>query len=265
MPELPEVEIIVRQIDKEFVGLTLDSFNNISNKYVIPKAILSDYIGKPLTKVFRIGKNLIFDFDGLFIVINLGMTGKLLIGHLNNDKHLHFSLNFKDKFLYFYDIRRFGKIKFTNDINNFFKEIDSCSGIDLLIDSSVSGIDKFKNKPKNIKQLLLSGKWIVGIGNIYACEILFNSGVSPIKTFKELSDDEIFRIINETSKIFNYAIKHGGSTISDYVDLYNQKGKMQNFYNVYGRENLKCYKCGSIISRLIQNGRSTYYCNKCQK
>jgi len=126
---------------------------------------------------------------------------------------------------------------------------------------------KYKNKKKNIKNLLMDQKFVSGLGNIYVNEILYLSKINPFKLSKSLKEDDLKNIIKFTKLTISKAVSLGGSSIRDFSDTNNQSGKYQDNFFVYGREGLKCKtsKCVSIINRKFISNRSTFYCKICQK
>ena len=126
-------------------------------------------------------------------------------------------------------------------------------------------ISNLKNKRLPIKTLLLDQKLIAGIGNIYADEILFLSKINPHRKGKSLNDEELEKIIENTKKVLEQAIKDGGTTIRSYTSVDNKIGSHQNNLLVHKKENEKCLICKNLIKKDRINGRSTYYCSNCQK
>ena len=125
--------------------------------------------------------------------------------------------------------------------------------------------DKFSKKKIPIKSALLDQSIIVGIGNIYADEILFLSGISPIKKACDLVDEEIYSIITNTKEVLGKAIQKGGTTIRSYTSVDGVHGLFQQELFVHGKKDGQCLKCGNIIEKIKVNGRGTYYCSHCQK
>ena len=197
------------------------------------------------------------------------MEGKYVYRNIKDpvEKHQLVFFNMDDEFsLRYRDVRKFGKMYLVkkDDINN---SVISKLGLEPW-DNGLTPTylkNKYKNKTLPIKSVLLDQKIIVGIGNIYADEILFLSRINPHKKAKELSDKDLQNIIDNTKKVLDKAIEEGGTTIRSYTSEEGVKGNNQNNLYVHQREGEKCYKCASIIKKDKIGGRGTYYCEKCQK
>jgi formamidopyrimidine-DNA glycosylase len=124
---------------------------------------------------------------------------------------------------------------------------------------------KLRSKKMNIKTAMMDNKIVVGVGNIYINESLFNSGISPLREASSLKENEIKKLVSSIKKILKKAIDLGGSSISDYVTASGNLGNFQNNFCVYGRANKKCPHCQNLIKKIMQNGRSSFYCSICQK
>lgn len=270
MPELPEVETIVRDLRSALEG-QLVRHAEFLNTYIkesgdIPT--LTDLIGQRLIAIERRGKNIIFRFENdLAMVIHLKMTGRLLFDKLppNEDKHLHFRMEFEAAKLYFYDVRKFGRIGLY-DLSGLAKH----SRLSKLgpepfevIPGQFAGL--FKNRNKPIKIALMDQEIIAGIGNIYADESLFAAGIRPNLKASKIKPDRLKRLHKAVMKVLKKAIDNRGSSVDDYLDGFGNSGKFQNSLKVYGRTGEKCPKCKSVIRRIVLGGRSTHYCPKCQK
>ncbi len=270
MPELPEVETIVRDLQKNILG---QSFENIitSDKTAlnICEKEFNKLKGAVLRDIKRHGKFLSLVFDNKIITIHLRMTGRVLLRSKNSkkEKFERVRLNFNNKSLIFADIRRFGKIWLCS-LDNFQKETGICKlGFDALDDNfSFDYFEKnLKNKKGSIKKYLLAQNIVAGIGNIYADEILFLSGVQPMRQANSLSKAELKKIYKNIVPILNKAISNRGTSFSDYVDANNKKGSNQEKLMVYGRGGKKCFICNSVLQKTRLEGRGTVYCKKCQK
>lgn len=274
MPELPEVETVKNQLIPEVIGKTIiettQSGLNLRGKALPDLSLLK---GQTILNIERRNKYLILNTVDFYLIIHLGMTGQLLIAPtLPMTKHIHATFTFKDKVLYYQDARRFGRVdvyaktdyKSTNSIpslsNLGIEPLDASFNIDTLF----SLIDGIKNKKISSKNFIMDGKFICGIGNIYACEILFLSHINPLQTLQTLTTTQITALHSNIKSVLLKAIEMGGSTISDFMHLNGTAGKMQDFYHVYGRENQPCHYCSNPIVRIKQNGRSTFFCTTCQ-
>ena len=287
MPELPEVEVVKQSLQKCIQNKNLLKIivKNKNLRFPVPNDLSRKLSNKKILNAKRISKYVVIEFqNNLNLIIHLGMSGTLHLTknikiyqntnlsfyHSKNlpKKHNHVIFIFK-KFLVIYnDPRRFGFIKLFNgkiNLNNYFKKL---------------GPDPFENnfdynyvkkyllkKTKNIKNTLLDQKFVSGIGNIYASEILNYSEINPYKCSGKISDKEINKIIFYTKKVLKYSIKKGGTTISNFHSIKGNKGSYQKEFRAYDRENELCKNdlcSGTIIKKNISN-RSTYICNFCQK
>lgn len=264
MPELPEVEIVKNDLTNSIV-------NKIINKVFIGKHKLRKYIpdlepivNHKILEVKRENKYILINTEEYSLVIHLGMTGALLLNENKEIKHTHLVITFNDGTnIKYIDPRRFGMIDLIS-VNNvtLYKDL-SC---DLTKGQTLSTFKlKAFNKNRSIKSLLLDGKILSGVGNIYACESLFLSKINPNTLGKNISISKLKELCKSIKEIFIKAISLGGSSINDYKHIDGTKGLMQEHYYVYGREGLNCFNCQTKILRIKQNGRSSYYCPKCQR
>jgi formamidopyrimidine-DNA glycosylase len=279
MPELPEVEIIKRNLTENLLNKTFLSVEVYCDKlrYKIPQNFIETIKNKKVINIERIAKYICITLDNdNILVIHLGMTGNFLVNHMGDKiiavKHTHikfFMSNFK--VIRYIDIRRFGFIiifKSNEAVASFFKKK---LGVDAISGKFNSGylINKLKNKKIDIKNALLDQKIVGGVGNIYASEALYRAGVSPFEKSEDIAknNEKVANLIDSIKFILKDAIKLGGSTISDYKNMEGKTGYFQYKFNVYNRENLECNNrnCQSLIKKIKQSGRSTFYCNSCQK
>ena len=194
------------------------------------------------------------------------MTGNLRVSdNLSIGKHDHmaFSLSSK-KHLIFNDVRRFGLVLILKD-GEKINLLENNGPDPFEIDANHEYFHKKIEKSKStIKSILLNSKIISGIGNIYACEILFTSRISPLKIGSSFTQNECKTILKNSRKILKKAINAGGTTLNDYLNADAKPGYFKIHLNVYGRESKDCRKCAQKIKRIVQNGRSTFFCSKCQ-
>ena len=270
MPELPEVETTIRGL-KSIVGSKIINIkiNTPKLRYFIPKSIgLINSV--KIIKIKRKGKFIIFYLQNKHsIVFHLGMSGRLRLYkkiEFKNNKHDHLLLKTNNgRILIFNDPRRFGFIDY-----DLYKIIDSRKyltslGIDAL-STSLNGPYLFFKISKSIvpvKQILLNQKIVSGIGNIYASEILFNAKISPLKRGKDIKLHDCDQICKSTKIILKKAINSGGSTLRDFVATDGTLGNFQSNFKVYNRQGKKI--SGKIVKKIIQYGRSTYFCPFFQK
>ena len=285
MPELPEIEIVKQSLDKniKFEKIKKVVVRNRSLRFKIPKNFEIVLKNKIINKISRKSKYLILHLEDIYCVIHLGMSGTI---HLINRKNFNKNTNtsfynppnlplkhnhiefFLGKYQLIYnDPRRFGffKIFKKKDLLDFFKNVGPEPLNNKFNINYISNY--FTNKKKNIKSFLLDQKFVSGIGNIYASEILFYCKINPFKEVKYLTKLDIKKIKYFSKFVLNKAIKKGGSSIRNFRNVSGRNGKYQNEFKVYQRENLNCLKeeCFGKIKKKFISKRSTFFCNKCQK
>jgi len=283
MPELPEVEVTKRTLEKRILSKKIIKvqINNVNLRYKVNPR-LKNLKGLFIRKIVRRSKFLLLFFNKDFVLlVHLGMTGKFLIKKNNKSlsskyyhsdvlrsKHNHIKFLFSDKTLLIYnDVRRFGFfiLENTKNINNnkFLKNLGPEPFSNKLTVNILK--KRIKNSNRYIKNFLMDQKFIAGIGNIYASEILFKSKIHPTISAKSLGSFQIKKLIKSIKQVLYSAIKDGGSTIRDFMFNEDNKGNFQNKFNVYDRHGLECYICKNKIQKLIINLRSTYFCSNCQR
>lgn len=227
-------------------------------------------VGLEFKDILRKGKWLIFDLGDYYLTSHLRMEGKYFVKESNEkiEKHEHIIFSFDDETdLRYHDTRKFGRMCLLkkNELANY--EGIKKQGIEP-IDDNLSKeylFEKFKKSKLPMKTLLLDQTIISGLGNIYADEVLFASGINPLKQGIEITLKECQKIVDSSKKIIEQAIKNGGTTIRSYTSSLGVEGTNQNYLMVHKRENEECKVCKSIIERIKVGGRSTYFCPKCQK
>jgi formamidopyrimidine-DNA glycosylase len=289
MPELPEVEVVKRSLESLINNAHIEDIKiNESNlRYKVKKREINQIVGLKIINIKRRSKYLLFIFNkGIVMIAHLGMTGKFFIINKNkikektsfyynldetkDNKHNHiiFTFNNKTKLIY-NDVRKFGFIKF-DKISSIKKNPHlKILGPEPL--KNIFNFEYFKNyirgKKRNIKDLLMDQKFVSGLGNIYVNEILFYSKIKPIKKIFKLKDDEIKRILNNTKKILNKAIKFGGSSIKNFSSSSGKVGSFQQYFSVYGKKGNYCSNadCNNTIKKIVISNRASFFCSNCQK
>ncbi len=276
MPELPEVETIVRQLQEQIVGKVIKKIEIIRPdqwKLNQPNEVRQALIKQRITQVNRRAKFILILFQsGCQLIIHLRMTGKLIWspGKSKITKFTRTIFYFADGgSLEFNDIRALGSIIFLN----CGEEYPSLKKLGIEPLGNMWNLEHIMNlchkSSLTMKSFLLDQNKIAGIGNIYANEILFRSGIHPKRQTKSLSDDEILKLYIAIPKILELAVQKMGTTlgnkVSDYRSVYNIEGEFQNILMVYGREGEPCLKCGLPIVRIKQKDRSSFVCENCQK
>ena len=268
MPELPEVETTKNAI-LPFLGKTLKQIivNNPSLRWPIDEKLINKIKDVKILSISRRAKYIFLHLEEITIIIHLGMTGTFRIQKLGSNqvkKHDHVVFEFRDKILVFNDPRRFGSLHVTKSLENHFliknlgpEPLEDIFNTDYLY-------KKIKKAGVSTKSFLMNQKNVVGIGNIYACEILFSSGISPKRKIKYLNRSQCEEVVKNTKRIIKEAITKGGTTLKDFYSADGNKGYFKIELNVYDRENEECKACKTKILRFVQNQRSTFYCKSCQ-
>lgn len=272
MPELPEVETVARQLAPNIEGLKLKRLL-IHDEKLMPLDP-SQVEGMTVTSVSRIGKQIAFELQAhksggrttgpRFLCVHLRMTGRLLWKpetKTNGLKHLRAELIFNGGRLLFQDVRRFGVIKLHET-----REEAEPNGIDPLSpELNTKRLHRMlSGSGQEIKAWLLRQDRLVGLGNIYASEILHVCGIHPGRRAGTLSYEETKLLFRHTRSILKKAIRHCGTTFSDFQDSRGSSGSFQQFLKVYQHEGEGCRNCGTLIKRLVQQQRSTFFCPLCQ-
>ncbi len=282
MPEGPEVEYTLITL-KEFEGKKIKSIKITElsqkyNKYKGKQDIFTEFSGSILNKIERHGKFLIWIFNIQSVILNhLGMSGKWIISNKNDykdkTKHPKIIVNFDEshKITIFDDTRNFGQFRKFENYESVMKYYPIKKlGLDgLMLPFPLENFEeKLKQKKysnKEIGRVLLDQTLVAGIGNIYKSESLFLAKISPLKIVKNLKSQEIKKLGSAISETLQKAVKSMGSSIRTYRNPYGEEGSAQKWHKVYGKAGKKCEKCGLEIFRIIQDKRSTFYCNRCQK
>ena len=271
MPELPEEETVRKRLLKRLKNRKIKSINILyDNIFEGQREYVEKNIrNQTINDIQRRGKWLIFCLDDYYLLSHLRMEGKYLYRNIGDEvqKHELVIFNIDDEFeLRYKDVRKFGKMQLIPK-----SELKTCVlsklGFEPWDDKLTEDylLKKFKLKSISIKTALLDQSIIAGIGNIYANEILFLSGISPYRKCKDLTFSECTFIISNTRSVLFDAINGGGTTIRSYTSEEGVSGNFQNNLYVHGRDGESCKNCGGVIVREKINGRSAYYCKRCQK
>ena len=287
MPELPEVEIVRQSLHKKIKKKSIQKviIRNRNLRFKIPGDFESFLKDKKIIKVSRFSKYLIIHFQNEdYCLIHLGMSGTIHILDKKKPlkftntsfyhspflpkKHNHAELIFDNLKVIYNDPRRFGFfeiIKNHQDLDKRFKKMGPEPFSNKF--NLIYVVNYFKKKNKDIKSFLLDQRFVSGIGNIYASEILFACKINPFKKARRLSKNECLNIISNSKRILKQAIKKGGSSIRDFKDSSGNKGAFQKEFRVYQQDGANCKrpKCKGIIKKKITSNRSTFFCVSCQK
>ncbi len=262
MPELPEVETIVRSIAPHIVGRTIEHAQ-LSSHRVTRGGLRSTgkaLVGRIVQAVRRRGKQIFIDLDRGILYVHLGMTGKLLWNG-EPGKYTRAAFTLDRGTLLYDDVRQFGRVEFLEVLPDVLNR----GGPDALTVSFDEFYTRLKRRAGMIKPLLLNQSFLSGVGNIYADELLFASGIHPHASAARISKTRAARMHTHLLEVLQTAIEHRGSSISDYVDGAGKRGAFQQLHNVYGREGQPCPRCGTPIRRIVVGQRGTHYCPRCQR
>lgn len=272
MPEIAEVETVRNTLKKRILNKPIKSVNVRYPKMI--ESNLEEFkkilVGRSFLDIKRRGKWLIFDLGDYYLLSHLRMEGKYFIKNHEEElnKHEHVIITFTDDTdLRYHDTRKFGRMNLIKKEDLEVAEEIAKQGLEPG-DKNLTAkylVDKFKKKRLPIKTVLLDQTIISGLGNIYANEVLFAAGIDPLKKACDVSLEEASRIVTESNRIIKAAIKMGGTTIKSYTSSLGVTGRFQQYLCVHKREGMPCLKCGTTILNMKVNGRSTYFCPKCQE
>ena len=270
MPELPEVETIVRDLDPLLRGSAIHVVDVLRSDLIDredPEAFARSVEGSTIRRVARRAKNIVVDLGDQLLLVNLGMTGRLGIVSAAAASPAHLGVRFRlgnGRSLLYQDVRRFGRLwrmapdeweRWNAELGwePLDPELDAPTLADLLGQSRVA-----------VKSWLMDQRRVVGIGNIYASEALFRAGIDPRRPANTLSPAEAERLLIAIRETLRHAIDFRGTTLLDYRDARGQRGGFASELLVYGRGGEPCQRCATPIERLVQGGRSTFFCARCQ-
>lgn len=278
MPELPEVEVVRRDLDREVAGKKIKAVETNGARTVRRHKNRAEFAarleGKRVTGVGRRGKYLLVRLEGgEVLVIHLGMSGQLLRAKSAKQalpKHTHVVITFtQGGQLRFVDPRTFGEM-FVTTYDELEHEVDELAHLGLDPLEQTMSWERFgeliASRSTKLKSALMDQTFLAGIGNIYSDEILFEAGLRWDRMTDSLSPEEVRRLYRAMMEILQEAVKHRGSSLADqqYVDVFGQPGGYQLHHNVYAREGEACRRCRRPIVRQRVGGRSTFFCDTCQ-
>jgi formamidopyrimidine-DNA glycosylase len=273
MPELPEVEVTLRGVAPYLEGRRVTGvvLRRSGLRWPFPADLLQTLQGRTVRGTGRRGKYLLIHFDHGSLIIHLGMSGHLRILPLATppQKHDHFDMVVGEELLRLHDPRRFGAVLWHDKSDG---EIDNHLALRKLgvepLEESFSGemlYNATRNRSTAIKQVLLAGDIVVGVGNIYASESLFTAGINPKTSAHRVGLVRYEKLADAIRATLAAAIVQGGSTLRDFRGVNGQSGYFQQSYFVYNRSGESCRVCGTEIRQIVQGQRSTFYCVNCQK
>lgn len=270
MPELPEVETVVRALRQPLVGRTFTGVRNSWPRHISTPSVDELKVRLPgcqVKSIHRRAKYLVFSLtQGETLIAHLKMSGHLAVvnADLPTDKHVHtvFALD-NGQELRFRDPRKFGRVYLVHNPEQILGKL----GPEPLEDSFTPELlqQRLNGRSRAIKPLLLDQELIAGVGNIYADEALFYAKLRPTRPANTLSQSDIRALHTAIQKVLNLGIEREGASIDIYVKPDGSKGDMQNAVAVFRRTGSPCYECGRPVERIVLGGRSTHFCPHCQK
>ena len=274
MPELPEVETVCRGLESSLVGhqLTKVIQRRPDLRWPLPENFAERLQGRTVKRLYRRAKFILADLDDDYVwMTHLGMSGRMFVHEEPEPtlgKHDHIVIETDGGHtIIFQDHRRFGMMDLV--IRKNLKNHRLLSGLGPEpLGNSFNGVtlsDALRGRRTPIKSALLNQKVVAGLGNIYVCEALFHSGISPRRLATSIPGRRAERLVPAIRDVLTKAIAKGGSTLRDYVQASGELGYFQHEFSVYGREGQPCASCAKPVSRLVQAGRSTFFCSNCQR
>jgi formamidopyrimidine-DNA glycosylase len=262
MPELPEVETVVRTLRPAITGRRILNAEFLQLRVLrgSPLKTAKALAGRRIESIERHGKFIAIRLDRGFLVVHLGMTGKLLV-NAEPTKWTHAVFTLDRGVLHYDDQRQFGRIEYGIEL----PERVVALGPEPLEISLPDFIARVHARKSPIKAVLLNQAVIRGMGNIYADEALFRAGVHPKRSAASLRKDRIERVYDAMREVLVEAIDSRGSSVSNYVDADGRKGSFQTAHRVYRRTGKPCTNCGAKIERIVLVQRGTHFCPKCQR
>jgi len=283
VPELPEVETVRRGLLPVMEGkqIVLAKVNRPDLRWPFPEKMAERLTGATVTTLRRRSKYILADLStDETLIIHLGMSGRMLISggqvgefhheHPAPEKHDHVVMDMEDGTrIIFNDARRFGAMDLAPS-----KDVESHKLLSVLGPEPLGNefsedylISRLKDKNSPIKSALLDQRIVAGLGNIYVCEVLHRIGTSPSRKAKDLPKKRIFALVPAIRDVLSEAIEAGGSSLKDYRQTDGELGYFQHSFRVYGREGESCVNpgCKGKIMRIVQSGRSSFYCPQCQR
>ena len=274
MPELPEVETTLRGVAPHVVDRRIVDADIRERRLRWPIPLEVDRaVGKRIVGARRRGKYLLFELSGGSgtLILHLGMSGSLRVIDPDTDwrKHDHFALRLDSgRELRFHDPRRFGCLLFCQENPETDHHLLSSLGPEPLAGDEFTGdylAGKARGRKVAIKTLIMNSHIVVGVGNIYACEALFLSGIHPNRAAGRISKVRLANLAAAIQKVLGDAIEMGGTTLRDFLNEKGEPGYFKQRLCVYDREGKQCRECGSGVKRIVQANRSTFFCPKCQR
>ena len=273
MPELPEVEVTRMGLAPHLNGrsVTAVTLRRSGLRWPFPANLPELLIGQTVRSTGRRGKYLLIEFDHGTLIVHLGMSGtlRMMTTITSPEKHDHFDLVLGNAVMRMNDPRRFGAVLWHPQHDGAVDQhlLLRGLGVEPLLATSLAELlhARTRGRTAAIKQVLLAGDVVVGVGNIYASESLFRAGIHPKTQAGRIALGRYHRLASEIKLTLAAAIAQGGSTLRDFVGANGQSGYFQQSYFVYDRLDEACLRCGTPIRQITQGQRSTFFCVRCQK
>jgi formamidopyrimidine-DNA glycosylase len=277
MPELPEVEVTRLGVAPHLEGRVVEQvvLRREGLRWPFPERLGELLAGRKILQTGRRGKYLLIGFEHGTVIVHLGMSGHLRVlpPGIEPRKHDHFDLVVQgpagQQVLRMHDPRRFGAVLWHGNDEGELEEHILLRGLGVEpLGETFDGALLHRATRKRsapIKQVLLAGDIVVGVGNIYACESLFRAGINPKTPAARISRARYDKLAVAIREILAAAIVQGGSTLRDFIAVNGQSGYFQQTYFVYDRAGVPCRNCGKPVRQIKQGQRSTFYCATCQR
>jgi len=270
MPELPEVETTLRGVAPYLLGRRIVDVDVRERRlrWPVPKEI-DALVGVTVKGASRRAKYLLFDVGRGTVILHLGMSGSLRVSDPDVEWRKHDQLGLRidsGKELRFHDPRRFGCVLFCKGDPAKHKLIRDLGPEPFAEEFDANYLSaQAKGKKVAIKQLVMNSHVVVGVGNIYACEALFMAGIHPSRAAGRIGRVRLARLVAAIKEVLGQSIEQGGTTLRDFLREDGEPGYFKQSLRVYDREGEPCRECGATVKRIVQTGRSTFYCPKCQR
>lgn len=270
MPELPEVEVTRQSVAGQIVGGTIQSIHlGKPLRWPLQTDPLS-LVGKTIVSVGRRGKYLLFHLDAGCLLVHLGMSGSLRFARQLPEAgpHDHFTLVTQQGSIRLHDPRRFGAVVYAPGVDHPpATQLLAGLGVEPLSPDfdQTRFVKAMRGKRTSVKQALLAGKVVVGVGNIYASEVLYLAGIHPATRADRVTQSRLRQLHAAIRLVLQEAVAAGGSTLRDFSAPDGSAGHFQTMTKVYGRAGLPCLACGQPVTRFLQGQRATYCCANCQR
>ncbi|MGD9295673.1 MAG: bifunctional DNA-formamidopyrimidine glycosylase/DNA-(apurinic or apyrimidinic site) lyase [Roseobacter sp.] len=283
MPELPEVETVRRGLTPAMEGVVIDraDVNRPDLRWPFPPDMAARLTGRRVERLRRRSKYILADLDsGETLLIHLGMSGRMLVSgdplgqfvhdHPAAQKHDHVVLHMANGArITFNDPRRFGAMDLMQTASGESHKLLSMLGPEPLGNAFNEAhlIQAFKGRMSPVKSVLLDQRIVSGLGNIYVCEALFRAKIHPKRKAGKIGKERVRDLVPIIRNVLSEAIEAGGSSLRDFRQADGELGYFQHSFDVYGREGEPCRteNCPNVIRRIVQSGRSSFYCAQCQR